>query len=254
MLARIHPSPAMIVAVAALVVAAAGGAAAAIPDPDGTIHGCLRSGNLRVIDAAVTACQAGETPLNFNQSGRPGDSGPPGPAGPPGPDLTAEQASLERAADGPPAPGLVKKPRAPRLSRRQKLALKPEKQVEAFSVYRDDKQLALPKGITVASLPLPAGRWVIAAKAVVFAGPASCLLQAGPDVDRVIALQTDSVAATVVHRFPKLGQAVLRCTGRKTKIVSANPLKLAGTSVNHVKITAFEVDKITNTKAKEAIG
>lgn len=251
MLARIpRPSPAMVVAVAALVVAAAGGAVAAIPDPDGTIHGCLRSGNLRVIDAAVAECEAVETPLNFNQRGQPGAPGPAGPPGPPGPDLSAEQTTLEQAAAGPVSRIVIKKPK---LSRKRKLALKPEKQLEAFSVYRDDKQLVPPAGKTVASLPLPPGRWVISVKAMVFAGPATCLLQAGPDVDEVFALQADAVALMVVHRFPELGQVILRCKGRKAKIISTNPLKLAGTTVNRVKITAVEVDKITNTKAKEAL-
>ena len=89
---------------------------------------------------------------------------------------------------------------------------------------------------------------------MVFAGPASCVLQAGPDVDEVFALLTDAVALMVVHRFTDVGQVILRCKGRKTKIVHANPLAISGTTVNRVKITAIEVDKLTNQKAKEAIG
>ena len=244
-----RPSPAMVVAVFALVVAAAGGAVAAIPDPDGTIHACLRNGSLRVIDAAVAECQAGEAPLTFNQRGQPG---PAGPAGPPAPDeLAAEQTGLEAAAGGPPARVAVGKPK---LSRRQALGLKPEKQLEAFSVYRDDKQFVAPAGRTVASMALPPGRWVISAKAMVFAGPASCVLQAGADVDEVFALLTDAVSLMVVHRFTDVGQVILRCKGRKPKIVHVNPLSLAGSTVNRVKITAVEVDKLTNQKAKEAIG
>jgi hypothetical protein len=242
-----RPSPALVVAVIALVVAAGGGAMAALPDSDGTIHGCVGArGALRVIEPPTT-CEAGETPLDFNQTGPPGERGP---AGPPGPDLTAEQTQLEQAADAPPARVLPKKPK---LSRRQKLALKPEKQLEAFSVYRDDKQLVLPIGKTVASLLLPAGRWVITAKAMVFAGPATCALQAGPDVDEVFALQSDAVALMVVHRFAGVGQVILRCRGRKSEIISTHPLKIAGTTVSRVKITALEVDKLTNTKAKEAM-
>ena len=244
-----RPSPAMVVAVLALVVAAAGGAVAAIPDPDGTIHACLRNGSLRVIDAAAAECQAGETPLAFNQRGQPG---PPGPAGPPGPDeLAADRTDLEAVAGGSTPRVAVKKPK---LSHRQALALKPEKQLEAFSVYRDDKRFVPPGGATVASMALPPGRWVISAKAMVFAGPASCVLQAGADVDEVFALLADAVSLMVVHRFTDVGQVILRCRGRKPKIVHANPLTLAGTTVNRVKITAVEVDKLTNQKAKEAIG
>jgi hypothetical protein len=242
-----RPSPALVVAVIALVVAAAGGAVAAIPDPDGTIHTCLRAGNLRVIDAAVAECQAGETPLAFNQRGQPG---PAGPAGPPGPDeLAAGQADLEAAASGPPARVAVKKPK---LTPRQALELKPEKRLEAFSVYRDDKTLAPPAGATVASMTLPAGRWVISAKAMVLAGPARCILQAGADFDEVFVLLADAVSLMVVHRFKDPGQVILRCKGRKTQILHINPLTVAGTTVNRVKITAVEVDKLTNQKAKEA--
>jgi hypothetical protein len=243
-----RPSPALVVASIALVVAAGGGAMAAIPGADGTIHGCIGArGALRVIEPPAT-CEAGETALDFNQTGPPGERGPAGPAGQ---DLTPEQTQLEQAADAPPARVRVKKPK---LSRRQALGLKPEKQLEAFSVYRDDKQFVAPAGRTVASMALPPGRWVISAKAMVFAGPASCVLQAGADVDEVFALLTDAVSLMVVHRFTDVGQVILRCKGRKPKIVHVNPLSVAGSTVNRVKITAVEVDKLTNQKAKEAIG
>jgi hypothetical protein len=55
---------------------------AAIPDANGVIHGCLLpSGVLRVIDGAPGACQANETPLNWNQAGTTGAAGPAGPKG-----------------------------------------------------------------------------------------------------------------------------------------------------------------------------
>lgn len=121
MFARIpRPSAPMVVAVAALVVASAGGAVAAIPDADGTIHTCRTEGTLRVIDSATETCRPSETPLDFNQRGRPGPPGPAGPVGRPGPDLAAEQTALGEAADGPPPRVLVKKPRAPKLSLRQR--------------------------------------------------------------------------------------------------------------------------------------
>jgi small secreted domain DUF320 len=89
---KFTPSPAMAVSLVALVVAVGGVAVAAIPGPDGVIHACIADGNLvtqvgaalapttqlvspkgalRVIDAGES-CGAGETPLNFNQTGPPG--------------------------------------------------------------------------------------------------------------------------------------------------------------------------------------
>ena len=60
---------------------------ASIPGPNGVINGCYaRSGGaLRVIDGSVTQRKAGETSLNFNQTGPQGPAGPVGPQGPQGP-------------------------------------------------------------------------------------------------------------------------------------------------------------------------
>jgi hypothetical protein len=67
-------------------IALAGTAYATIPAGDGVIHGCYAKsgGTLRVIDASVTNCKAGETALNWSQQGVPGPTGEPGPAGPQG--------------------------------------------------------------------------------------------------------------------------------------------------------------------------
>lgn len=88
---RLVPSPALAVSLAALTVAVGGVAFASIPGPDGVIHACVANGNLvaqvaalkgalRVIDSGES-CGAGETPLNFNQTG------PPGPAATPASDM-----------------------------------------------------------------------------------------------------------------------------------------------------------------------
>jgi hypothetical protein len=68
-------------------VALAGTAYATIPAGDGVIHGCYAKsgGTLRVIDASVTNCKAGETALNWSQQGVPGPTGDPGEPGPAGP-------------------------------------------------------------------------------------------------------------------------------------------------------------------------
>ncbi len=58
---------------------------ATIPGPDGVIHGCYsnKNGALRVIDSSAS-CKAGETALNFNQTGPQGATGPQGVQGEPG--------------------------------------------------------------------------------------------------------------------------------------------------------------------------
>jgi hypothetical protein len=56
----------------------AGGSVAfgAIPGPDGVIKGCYdNSGYVKVIDSAAT-CNAGSTPISWNQKGPKGDAGP----------------------------------------------------------------------------------------------------------------------------------------------------------------------------------
>jgi len=88
-------------------IGATGIASAAVPDPDGTIHGCVSRGNggLRVIDPSNGAsCTTQETPLNFGQhgpagpqgpAGLPGDTGAQGPQGPAGPAGTAGVSGYE---------------------------------------------------------------------------------------------------------------------------------------------------------------
>jgi hypothetical protein len=65
----------------------AGAAYATIPGSDGVIHACYAKsgGALRVIDASVTNCKAGETSLDWSQEGLPGPKGDPGEPGPAGP-------------------------------------------------------------------------------------------------------------------------------------------------------------------------
>jgi len=59
---------------------------AQIPAQDGTISTCFTksTGSIRVIDASVTNCKAGETSLTWNQQGNTGPQGPTVPTGPQG--------------------------------------------------------------------------------------------------------------------------------------------------------------------------
>jgi hypothetical protein len=62
-------------------------ASAAIPDSDGTIHGCYRTsnGSLRVADPAAGGCRQDEMAIQWNQTGPTGPQGIQGPQGTPGP-------------------------------------------------------------------------------------------------------------------------------------------------------------------------
>jgi hypothetical protein len=79
--------PAALATAAGVLLVVAGVAYATIPDSNGAIHGCYArsGGSLRVIDASVTNCKAGETSLDWNVQGQQGPQGPQGPNGPAGP-------------------------------------------------------------------------------------------------------------------------------------------------------------------------
>jgi hypothetical protein len=74
-----RPSPATAIALAALIVALGGAAFAAIPDSNGTIHGCYQkqNGSLRVVQSESN-CKSSELAIQWNQTGPPG---PPGSGG-----------------------------------------------------------------------------------------------------------------------------------------------------------------------------
>jgi hypothetical protein len=82
--------------------ALAGTAYATIPAGDGAIHGCYAKsgGTLRVVDASVTNCTAGETALDWSQQGQPGPKGDPGAPGPAGPQGTQGEPGTPGAVAG----------------------------------------------------------------------------------------------------------------------------------------------------------
>jgi hypothetical protein len=143
-----RPTAPLVLSVLALVAALGGVAYSAIPDPMGVIHGCyMNTGRtLRVIDSAAS-CDAGETALNWSQQG---PAGAPGPAGAQGP-------------EGPPG------------------------QPPAFtkSVVKATVQDNV-GFVEVARLNVPAGRYVVIAKAVAFvSGSATFHVTAGGCVLKV---------------------------------------------------------------------
>jgi hypothetical protein len=68
------------------------------------------------------------------------------------------------------------------------------------------------------------------------------VLRAGSDYDQMTVWESGMIAGTVVHRFKKPGRATLQCVDGDS----------ANLGISDVKITAFEVDKITNKPAPEA--
>jgi hypothetical protein len=81
-----RPTAPFILSALALTVALGGVAYSAIPDPMGVIHGCYANmrGAVRIIDSAAS-CDASETALNWSQQGPAGATGPAGAQGPEGP-------------------------------------------------------------------------------------------------------------------------------------------------------------------------
>lgn len=229
----------------ALILAVAGGATLAIGQSGGVLNACYNSttGDVRVITAAAPrACQASETAAQLGSG--PGPQGPPGPAGP----SSADETAADEAAAGALPQVLMKKSKP--LSPKQRALLKQDKQDQALSVY-NDKGWSFPgksppgTGRVVASLQLPAGRWVIVTKATVWelSGHLNCVLQAGGDYDQMTAWESGMIAGTVVHKFSEPARALLRCVEGDSGYVG----------ISDVKLTAIEVGKLTNKPAPEAL-
>ena len=147
-----RPTAAFVLSALALTVALGGVAYSAIPDPMGVIHGCyMNTGRtLRVIDS-TESCPTNETALNWSQQGPTGPAGPTGAQGPEGP-------------QGPPG------------------------QPPAFT--KSVIKATVPDNVgfvEIARLNVPAGRYVVIAKAVALVSgskvlgvsAAGCLLKAG---------------------------------------------------------------------------
>jgi hypothetical protein len=252
-----RPSPIVIACVVG-VAAAAGGVAAAAPGDGATIAACTNNlrESIRFVDEGVS-CAAGETLLTWNKQGPAGPPGERGPAGVAFERSPAADAALKRAKRS-----FAKRPKKlPRKRIAQLNAADPEPG-EARAAYRDGP-VALPStlaaflGITqaetppvVASLPLPAGRWVVNAKAqasldydpkqaIVAAGAtydvAACRLRAGADTDDAgVEGFSGVLALQVVHRYKSPGLVQLECYGMLEPKLSA------------IKLTAIRVAKLKN--------
>jgi hypothetical protein len=247
----------VLAAVAALA-AAAGGVALAAPGDGATIAACTNNlrESIRFVDEGV-ACAAGETLLTWNKQGPAGPPGERGAAGVAFQRSPAVDAALKRADRS-----FAKRPKKLPKKRIALLKAVDPEPGEARAAYRDGP-VALPSalaaflGITqpkappvMASLPLPAGRWVVNAKAqasldydpkqaVVAAGATydvvGCQLRAGADTDvaRVEGF-SGTLALQVVHRYTAPGLVQLECYAMLAPKLSA------------IKVTAIRVAKLKN--------
>ena len=247
-----------LIAVAIALAAAAGGVAIAAPGDGATIAACTNNlrESIRFVDVGVT-CAAGETLLTWNKQG---PAGPPGERGPQGVAFQRSPAvdtALKRAERS-----FAKRPKKLPKKRIAQLKAADPAPGEARAAYRDGP-VALPSALAeflgipqpnlspvVASLALPAGRWVVNAKAqgildydpkqaVVAAGATydlvGCQLRAGADTDesRVEGF-SGTLALQVVHRYTAPGLVQLECYG------------ILEPKLSHIKLTAVRVAKLKN--------
>jgi hypothetical protein len=255
-----RPTHAWIVAGLALA-AVAGGVAVAAPGDGATIFACTNNlrESIRFVDEGV-ACAAGETLMTWSKQG---PAGPPGERGPQGaPGVTFERSPTVDAAVTRAERSFAKKPRKLPNKVFAQLKAADAEVGEARAAYRDGpvplpSELAEFLGVTkpqpppvVATLALPAGRWVIQAKtlavldynvqlAVAAAGDTydtvSCQLRAGVDTDTTaVSGFSGTLALQVVHGYTSPGLVQLECFGMLTA------------KLRHIKITAIRVAKLKN--------
>jgi hypothetical protein len=241
-----HPSPALVVAVAALI-AAAGGGALAQTGGGGVIEGCVsRTGAIELITAENTACDATQQPIAWNQQGPKGDKGDKGEAGD---RLSPEATAIRQQAEDTLSKAKLGKPKVSSKQAHQVANLEPAPG-EAFQFLRSEKvQLAdwfKTKQYTyLGRLVLPKGRFgvTLTARASATAGApdypstyqgrVSCLVRTQATSDEaegqgVIALQRAVTLQKAVN------SVTLHCTGWAGALSNA---RLVATRLR--KITTF---------------
>jgi hypothetical protein len=220
-----------IAALGVVAAVAAGVSYAAIPSLNGTISGCVDAkGALKVIDVDNGgSCAANSTPLTWNVRGPMGAPGPQGLQGVAGP----QGAKGDTGAQGLQGPQGIAGPS------------------DAFQKRGADVGLAgLWYPSVVASLDLPAGKYVLSAKAWVHNPQAfvehKCVLAAGNDTDEQM-LQTGiydnaylndnlegEMTLMTAHEFAAPGTVTLTCSS-----------KWGQTTVKKPVITAIKVANLT---------
>jgi hypothetical protein len=192
----------------------------------------------------------GGASIVWSQEGPVGPQGPAGPQGTPGPRGAAGKGSeppsaAEIKVRNHPPKGLKATPAKPNLARLAKL--KPSLAsggVWAFSSFHDQqvvlssvKDAFVPRDVS--HLDVPAGKYVVAAKADTYSesydhlGFVDCTLVAGVDTDTSWVTGDGNLALTVVHTFKEPARIVIRCIG-------------LGSRLSHLKMTAIRVDVLKN--------
>jgi hypothetical protein len=210
------------------------------------------------------SCGGGQQ-LTWNVEGPAGPKGDPGPAGPAGP----------AGPKGDPAKGPTRASKAEVVARTKPLARLKHVTGQAsaarlgklgvstggtlaLSAWHDDPVVipsilnklgsSSPWETTVAHLDVPAGKYVVVAKAramntspntysVDETAGVLCFLAAGADSDAGGATHWNMLSLTVVHVFPKPGRIELNCTRATVQSVMA---------LENVKITAIRVTTLAN--------
>jgi len=220
-----------IAALGVVAAVAAGVSYAAIPSLNGTISACVDAkGGLKVIDVDNgAACGANTTPLTWNQRGLQGLTGPQGPKGDPG---------VQGPKGDPGVLGVQGPQGTPGPS-------------DAYQKRGADLGLAgLWYPSVVASLDLPAGKYVLSAKAWVHNPQPrvthKCVLAAGNDQDEQMlqtgvydnAVLTDNLEGEMTlmtaHEFASPGTVTLTCSSIWGQ-----------TTVKRPVITAIKVGNLT---------
>jgi collagen triple helix repeat protein len=247
----------LVVAVASAIVAlgAIGGGVAlatgVIPGPDGVIHGCYQrssagdgsdKGSLRVIDPSTQHCTKNETAISWSQTGPqglPGSQGAPGANGAAG----ADGAPGSNGKDG--APGANGKDGATGATGATGpagTAGAPGSTIQAFFASQwPDIQLHPGSDITIVSLSLPRGSYVLSAKAQFLkagaTGTINCKL--GPN-DSAEVISWETIALQDVVTVNPIAPVI-----RQTVALSCSvPAESDGSWVSRGKITAIGVDSI----------
>ena len=138
--------------------------------------------------------------------------------------------------------------------------------VEAHSGFLDEASMDYVEfpGKVITGLPLPAGKWVVWAKADILphvnaSGSFGCRIIVGADVDNASSswwyqsldngygnLDTfipQSIALNVVHELTNDNEAVFQCFTNAIRDVDGAPYPLI---LNNIKITAIRADTLTN--------
>lgn len=211
--------PAVAFVAGATLAGTVGAAVATIPGPDGVIHACytLTGGQLRVVDRA-SACKASEVSLPWNQRGPAGARGPTGATGARGPTGSTGPAGGRGPSSG-----------------------------YGLAGYDDYSVKLTTSGVTVASLQVPRGSYVVNASAAIANGAADTMTtvachvtspqgDVAVTITQVPARTGGSVALTAATTLTDAGTVALFCVTGTDDVGPAY--------AHYSQLTAVQVDSL----------